>query len=218
MASQSGVSHRKDSKGNKDKSSKSEKDKSGSKSPLHESSSFFGRRSRSKKSQSFDPGELTTSPDSNVGLRGSTSSASQPYSPGGPMPSPKNFDHHNSQMSVQSSSASLDTLDVVPSIPERIKKGHVRILLPNKQRTMLHIKDGEAPLEDALGKAMRMRSLTPDNCLAYRLVPHKRVLAWKTSIQDVDGEEISVEDKFHTTFENPHRFVSKGQMAVSRRY
>lgn len=212
------VSGRKDSKGTK---SKPESEKNPAKSPshMHKSESHSGFFSRMKlhppkreKSITVDPcldggssPGYNESPGPQYHHRTSVSStASSTFSTSGPLPSPKQTD---SQMS-------LDKFDSVPSIPEPIKKGHVRILLPNKQRTMIRINNASAPLDEALHKAMRLRKLAPENCLVFRLTPQKRALGWKACISEVDGEEISVEDKFNTRFENPHRYVSKGQMGV----
>ncbi|XP_065177897.1 serine/threonine-protein kinase A-Raf-like [Sycon ciliatum] len=210
----SSMSLRKDSKGMKDKPGK---DKGGAKSPsasasLDSSSSFFAKhraKPRSKKDSSsvdvaaFDTISSATLPPMHTGDFSRMTSSSSCTAP---LSSPKQ---------VERQSASLTSLDnecYAPSIPEPIKKGHVRILLPKRQRTMLVIRKPDMSLEEALGKAMKIRNLSPDNCLVYRLVPEKRPLQWKSCIADYDGEEISVEDKNNTTFQNRHRLVQKGQM------
>uniref|UniRef100_A0ABI7VZF7 A-Raf proto-oncogene, serine/threonine kinase n=1 Tax=Felis catus TaxID=9685 RepID=A0ABI7VZF7_FELCA len=71
--------------------------------------------------------------------------------------------------------------------------GTVKVYLPNKQRTVVTVRDGMS-VYDSLDKALKVRGLNQDCCVVYRLIEgRKTVTAWDTAIAPLDGEELIVE-------------------------
>uniref|UniRef100_A0A2I3SL40 non-specific serine/threonine protein kinase n=3 Tax=Homininae TaxID=207598 RepID=A0A2I3SL40_PANTR len=71
--------------------------------------------------------------------------------------------------------------------------GTVKVYLPNKQRTVVTVRDGMS-VYDSLDKALKVRGLNQDCCVVYRLIKgRKTVTAWDTAIAPLDGEELIVE-------------------------
>ncbi|XP_075814429.1 serine/threonine-protein kinase A-Raf isoform X2 [Microtus pennsylvanicus] len=85
--------------------------------------------------------------------------------------------------------------------------GTVKVFLPNKQRTVVTVRDG-ASVYDSLDKALKVRGLNQDCCVVYRLIRGKTETAWDAAMAPLDGEELLVEvldDVPLTT----HNFVRK---------
>uniref|UniRef100_A0A8C0ADW6 A-Raf proto-onco, serine/threonine kinase n=1 Tax=Bos mutus grunniens TaxID=30521 RepID=A0A8C0ADW6_BOSMU len=60
--------------------------------------------------------------------------------------------------------------------------GTVKVYLPNKQRTVVTVRDGMS-VYDSLDKALKVRGLNQDCCVVYRLIKgRKTVTAWDTAI------------------------------------
>lgn len=71
--------------------------------------------------------------------------------------------------------------------------GTIRVYLPNKQRTVVTVRDGMTVYE-SLDKALRVRGLNQDCCAVFRLVEgHKTRTDWETKITPLVGEELWVE-------------------------
>uniref|UniRef100_A0A8C5KL01 non-specific serine/threonine protein kinase n=1 Tax=Jaculus jaculus TaxID=51337 RepID=A0A8C5KL01_JACJA len=71
--------------------------------------------------------------------------------------------------------------------------GTVKVYLPNKQRTVVTVRDGMS-VYDSLDKALKVRGLNQDCCVVYRLIKgRKTVTSWDTAIAPLDGEELIVE-------------------------
>lgn len=71
--------------------------------------------------------------------------------------------------------------------------GTVKVYLPNKQRTVVTVRDGMS-VYNSLDKALKVRGLNQDCCVVYRLIKgRKTVTAWDTAIAPLDGEELIVE-------------------------
>ncbi|XP_003725081.2 serine/threonine-protein kinase A-Raf isoform X1 [Strongylocentrotus purpuratus] len=92
----------------------------------------------------------------------------------------------------------------------------VRAFLPNQQRTSVLAKSGTT-LKYCLSKAMKMRELTPEMCIVYRVNP-RMALSWDTDMMYLAGEEISVELKaqnFPAPSSISHNFVRKTFFAIA---
>ncbi|XP_065058516.1 serine/threonine-protein kinase A-Raf-like isoform X2 [Rhopilema esculentum] len=101
--------------------------------------------------------------------------------------------------------SSSDT--AIPSSPLR---AHVRAYLPNNQRTTIKCKSGQTVL-DAFVKALQIRGLTPETCVAYRYYS-KTIVDWNAEISSLSGEEITVEvneEAPASTTNISHNFVRK---------
>ncbi|XP_067011182.1 raf homolog serine/threonine-protein kinase Raf [Anabrus simplex] len=94
-------------------------------------------------------------------------------------------------------------------VPRSPLKSVVRAHLPNQQRTSVQVRPGQT-LREALAKAMKLRKLTPEMCVVYK-VGTKVHIPWEADISSLEGEEISVEilDKFSITTSISHNFVRK---------
>ncbi|XP_021164882.2 serine/threonine-protein kinase A-Raf isoform X2 [Fundulus heteroclitus] len=94
--------------------------------------------------------------------------------------------------------------------PEDVPRGGgtIRVYLPNKQRTVVNVRQGQTVYE-SLNKALKVRGLSQDCCAVFRLLEgRKRLTDWETDITPLVGEELLVEvlDDIPLTM---HNFVRK---------
>uniref|UniRef100_A0A8C9XN61 non-specific serine/threonine protein kinase n=1 Tax=Sander lucioperca TaxID=283035 RepID=A0A8C9XN61_SANLU len=94
--------------------------------------------------------------------------------------------------------------------PEDVPRGGgtIRVYLPNKQRTVVNVRQGQTVYE-SLDKALKVRGLSQDCCAVFRLLEgRKRLTDWDTDITPLVGEELLVEvlDDIPLTM---HNFVRK---------
>ncbi|XP_027889272.1 serine/threonine-protein kinase A-Raf [Xiphophorus couchianus] len=94
--------------------------------------------------------------------------------------------------------------------PEDVPRGGgtIRVYLPNKQRTVVNVRQGQTVYE-SLNKALKVRGLSQDCCAVFRLLEgRKRLTDWDTDITPLVGEELLVEvlDDIPLTM---HNFVRK---------
>ncbi|KAF6721083.1 Serine/threonine-protein kinase A-Raf [Oryzias melastigma] len=94
--------------------------------------------------------------------------------------------------------------------PEDVPRGGgtIRVYLPNKQRTVVNVRQGQTVYE-SLDKALKVRGLSQDCCAVFRLLEgRKRLTDWNTDITPLVGEELLVEvlDDIPLTM---HNFVRK---------
>uniref|UniRef100_A0A8C2WCP7 non-specific serine/threonine protein kinase n=1 Tax=Cyclopterus lumpus TaxID=8103 RepID=A0A8C2WCP7_CYCLU len=94
--------------------------------------------------------------------------------------------------------------------PEDVPRGGgtIRVYLPNKQRTVVNVRQGQTVYE-TLDKALKVRGLSQDCCAVFRLLEgRKRLTDWDTDITPLVGEELLVEvlDDIPLTM---HNFVRK---------
>uniref|UniRef100_A0AAQ4P8G4 non-specific serine/threonine protein kinase n=1 Tax=Gasterosteus aculeatus aculeatus TaxID=481459 RepID=A0AAQ4P8G4_GASAC len=94
--------------------------------------------------------------------------------------------------------------------PEDVPRGGgtIRVYLPNKQRTVVNVRQGQTVYE-SLDKALKVRGLSQDCCAVFRLLEgRKRLTDWETDITPLVGEELLVEvlDDIPLTM---HNFVRK---------
>ncbi|XP_029684822.1 serine/threonine-protein kinase A-Raf isoform X2 [Takifugu rubripes] len=94
--------------------------------------------------------------------------------------------------------------------PEDIPRGGgtIRVYLPNKQRTVVNVRQGQT-VHESLDKALKVRGLNQDCCAVFRLLEgRKRLTDWDTDITPLVGEELLVEvlDDIPLTM---HNFVRK---------
>uniref|UniRef100_A0A3P8VWY4 non-specific serine/threonine protein kinase n=1 Tax=Cynoglossus semilaevis TaxID=244447 RepID=A0A3P8VWY4_CYNSE len=94
--------------------------------------------------------------------------------------------------------------------PEDVPRGGgtIRVYLPNKQRTVVNVRQGQT-VSESLDKALKVRGLSQDCCAVYRLLEgRKRLTDWETDITPLVGEELIVEvlDDIPLTM---HNFVRK---------
>uniref|UniRef100_A0A7N8WVE5 non-specific serine/threonine protein kinase n=1 Tax=Mastacembelus armatus TaxID=205130 RepID=A0A7N8WVE5_9TELE len=86
--------------------------------------------------------------------------------------------------------------------------GTIRVYLPNKQRTVVNVRQGQT-VHESLDKALKVRGLSQDCCAVFRLLEgRKRLTDWDTDITPLVGEELLVEvlDDIPLTM---HNFVRK---------
>ena len=87
----------------------------------------------------------------------------------------------------------------------------IRAELGNHGATKVTVKQG-ITLRDALGKAMKLRKLTPETCAVYRISDtSKTPINWDTDMSQLEGEDIKVEvsDNLPITTRISHNFVRK---------
>uniref|UniRef100_A0A4W6FPM3 non-specific serine/threonine protein kinase n=1 Tax=Lates calcarifer TaxID=8187 RepID=A0A4W6FPM3_LATCA len=94
--------------------------------------------------------------------------------------------------------------------PEDVPRGGgtIRVYLPNKQRTVVNVRQGQT-VHESLDKALKVRGLSQDCCAVFRLLEgRKRLTDWDTNITPLVGEELLVEvlDDIPLTM---HNFVRK---------
>uniref|UniRef100_A0A8C5HNL4 non-specific serine/threonine protein kinase n=1 Tax=Gouania willdenowi TaxID=441366 RepID=A0A8C5HNL4_GOUWI len=94
--------------------------------------------------------------------------------------------------------------------PEDVPRGGgtIRVYLPNKQRTVVNVRQGQT-VHESLNKALKVRGLSQDCCAVFRLLEgRKRLTEWDTDITPLVGEELLVEvlDDIPLTM---HNFVRK---------
>uniref|UniRef100_A0A667X999 non-specific serine/threonine protein kinase n=1 Tax=Myripristis murdjan TaxID=586833 RepID=A0A667X999_9TELE len=94
--------------------------------------------------------------------------------------------------------------------PEDVPRGGgtIRVYLPNKQRTVVNVRQGQT-VHESLDKALKVRGLSQECCAVYRLLEgRKRLTEWDTDITPLVGEELLVEvlDDVPLTM---HNFVRK---------
>ncbi|KAF7652080.1 hypothetical protein LDENG_00101910 [Lucifuga dentata] len=94
--------------------------------------------------------------------------------------------------------------------PEDVPRGGgtIRVYLPNKQRTVVNVRQGQT-VHESLDKALKVRGLSQDCCAVFRLLEgRKRLTEWDTDITPLVGEELLVEvlDDVPLTM---HNFVRK---------
>uniref|UniRef100_A0A3B4XC14 non-specific serine/threonine protein kinase n=1 Tax=Seriola lalandi dorsalis TaxID=1841481 RepID=A0A3B4XC14_SERLL len=94
--------------------------------------------------------------------------------------------------------------------PEDVPRGGgtIRVYLPNKQRTVVNVRQGQT-VHESLDKALKVRGLSQDCCAVFRLLEgRKRLTDWDTDITPLVGEELLVEvlDDIPLTM---HNFVRK---------
>ncbi|CAG01311.1 unnamed protein product, partial [Tetraodon nigroviridis] len=94
--------------------------------------------------------------------------------------------------------------------PEDIPRGGgtIRVYLPNKQRTVVNVRQGQT-VHESLDKALKVRGLSQECCAVFRLLEgRKRLTDWDTDITPLVGEELLVEvlDDIPLTM---HNFVRK---------
>ncbi|XP_038559096.1 serine/threonine-protein kinase A-Raf [Micropterus salmoides] len=94
--------------------------------------------------------------------------------------------------------------------PEDVPRGGgtIRVYLPNKQRTVVNVRQGQT-VHESLDKALKVRGLSQDCCAVFRLLEgRKRLTDWETDITPLVGEELLVEvlDDIPLTM---HNFVRK---------
>ncbi|XP_069785147.1 serine/threonine-protein kinase A-Raf-like isoform X2 [Narcine bancroftii] len=84
----------------------------------------------------------------------------------------------------------------------------VRVYLPNKQRTVVHVRPGMT-VYDSLDKALKVRGLSQKCCAVYRFIDgHKKLTHWYTDIAPLVGEELMVEVLDEVPL-SMHNFVRK---------
>uniref|UniRef100_A0A669DYL8 non-specific serine/threonine protein kinase n=1 Tax=Oreochromis niloticus TaxID=8128 RepID=A0A669DYL8_ORENI len=86
--------------------------------------------------------------------------------------------------------------------------GTIRVYLPNKQRTVVNVRQGQT-VHEILDKALKVRGLSQECCAVFRLLGgRKRLTDWDTDITPLVGEELLVEvlDDIPLTM---HNFVRK---------
>ena len=99
----------------------------------------------------------------------------------------------------------------VTASPKPHTRPYVRADLGNHGRTSVPVKQGVS-LRDALGKAMKLRKLTPETCAVYRISDKtKTPINWDTDMIQLEGEDIKVEvsDNLPITTRISHNFVRK---------
>ena len=99
----------------------------------------------------------------------------------------------------------------VTASPKPFTRPYVRADLGNHGRTSVPVKQGVS-LRDALGKAMKLRKLTPETCAVYRTSDKtKTPINWDTDMIQLEGEDIKVEvsDNLPITTRISHNFVRK---------
>ena len=103
----------------------------------------------------------------------------------------------------------------VPAKPKAdpVMANHLRVLLPNKQRTVLKCEAG-VTLEQALQKALRRRNLTVDVVKAFKTWPKREMVPWTTELPALERQEIVVEDRMFS-IERSHHFVHRGNMRIT---
>ncbi|XP_062520564.1 serine/threonine-protein kinase A-Raf-like [Corticium candelabrum] len=119
------------------------------------------------------------------------------------------------KVSELSAKEKLLTKVVVESTPDHQKgresplRSHVRAYLPHKQKSTVVVRPN-VTVQEAFQKAMRMRGLTCETCLVYRL-DHRMLIPWDTKLTELDGKEISVEyrEEFQYATTIAHNFVRK---------
>ncbi|GCB77693.1 hypothetical protein scyTo_0020023, partial [Scyliorhinus torazame] len=85
--------------------------------------------------------------------------------------------------------------------------GTVRVYLPNKQRTVVNVREGMT-VNDSLDKALKVRGLSQKCCAVYRFIDgHKKLTDWGTDITPLVGEELMVEVLDEVPL-SMHNFVS----------
>uniref|UniRef100_A0A3Q3E3N8 non-specific serine/threonine protein kinase n=1 Tax=Labrus bergylta TaxID=56723 RepID=A0A3Q3E3N8_9LABR len=94
--------------------------------------------------------------------------------------------------------------------PEDLPRGGgtIRVYLPNKQRTVVNVRQGQT-VHESLDKALKVRGLSQECCAVFRLLEgRKRLTDWDTDITPLVGEELLVEvlDDIPLTM---HNFVRK---------
>ncbi|CAB3991845.1 serine threonine- kinase A-Raf-like, partial [Paramuricea clavata] len=113
---------------------------------------------------------------------------------------------------TSSSSRTSSTTCDVPGSP--VTYAHVRVYLPNKQRTAIKYKPGTT-IEEALSKGMMMRGLSTDMCFVVRLSTPgrtKQEISWNTDLSELnEGDEISVEKRGNIPISSSisHNFIRK---------
>ncbi|XP_059499167.1 LOW QUALITY PROTEIN: serine/threonine-protein kinase A-Raf [Stegostoma tigrinum] len=86
--------------------------------------------------------------------------------------------------------------------------GTVRVYLPNKQRTVVNVREGMT-VNDSLDKALKVRGLSQKCCAVYRFIDgHKKLTDWSTDITPLVGEELMVEVLDEVPL-SMHNFVRK---------
>ncbi|XP_078088246.1 serine/threonine-protein kinase A-Raf-like isoform X2 [Mustelus asterias] len=86
--------------------------------------------------------------------------------------------------------------------------GTVRVYLPNKQRTVVNVREGMT-VNDSLDKALKVRGLSQKCCAVYRFIDgHKKLTDWATDITPLVGEELMVEVLEEVPL-SMHNFVRK---------
>uniref|UniRef100_A0A3P8NYF7 non-specific serine/threonine protein kinase n=1 Tax=Astatotilapia calliptera TaxID=8154 RepID=A0A3P8NYF7_ASTCA len=71
--------------------------------------------------------------------------------------------------------------------------GTIRVYLPNKQRTVVNVRQGQT-VHEILDKALKVRGLSQECCAVFRLLGgRKRLTDWDTDITPLVGEELLVE-------------------------
>lgn len=79
--------------------------------------------------------------------------------------------------------------------PEDVPRGGgtIRVYLPNKQRTVVNVRQGQT-VHESLDKALKVRGLSQECCAVFRLLEgRKRLTDWDTNITPLVGEELLVE-------------------------
>uniref|UniRef100_A0A8C6SP50 non-specific serine/threonine protein kinase n=1 Tax=Neogobius melanostomus TaxID=47308 RepID=A0A8C6SP50_9GOBI len=79
--------------------------------------------------------------------------------------------------------------------PEDVPRGGgtIRVYLPNKQRTVVNVRQGQT-VHESLDKALKVRGLSQECCAVFRLLEgRKRLTDWDTDITPLVGEELLVE-------------------------
>ncbi|XP_038638503.1 serine/threonine-protein kinase A-Raf-like [Scyliorhinus canicula] len=86
--------------------------------------------------------------------------------------------------------------------------GTVRVYLPNKQRTVVNVREGMT-VNDSLDKALKVRGLSQKCCAVYRFIDgHRKLTDWGTDITPLVGEELMVEVLDEVPL-SMHNFVRK---------
>nr|XP_032825588.1 serine/threonine-protein kinase A-Raf-like isoform X1 [Petromyzon marinus]XP_032825589.1 serine/threonine-protein kinase A-Raf-like isoform X1 [Petromyzon marinus] len=86
--------------------------------------------------------------------------------------------------------------------------GLLRVSLPNKQRTVVHVRGGSS-VRESLNKALAIRGLIPDYCNVFTVRDGMRsALSWDVDMASVGTEELQVELKDNVTV-TTHNFVRK---------
>uniref|UniRef100_A0A3Q2XBS6 non-specific serine/threonine protein kinase n=1 Tax=Hippocampus comes TaxID=109280 RepID=A0A3Q2XBS6_HIPCM len=93
---------------------------------------------------------------------------------------------------MSSTSSYSSSGETSPEDPPR-GGGTIRVYLPNKQRTVVNVRQGQTVYE-SLDKALKVRGLSQDCCAVFRLLEgRKRLTDWDTDITPLVGEELLVE-------------------------
>ncbi|TKS78053.1 Serine/threonine-protein kinase A-Raf [Collichthys lucidus] len=108
------------------------------------------------------------------------------------------------------SSTSSSSYSSGETSPEDVPRGGgtIRVYLPNKQRTVVNVRQGQT-VHESLDKALKVRGLSQECCAVFRLLEgRKRLTDWDTDITPLVGEELLVEvlDDIPLTM---HNFVRK---------